>query len=405
MHSKLIITTALILALCFIASPCGGAWGADDSQKTLAKDNNAFAVDLYRNLAQDEGNIFFSPYSISVALAMTYMGARGRTAEQMASTLHFSLKGDALHRSFGALVKKMNDAGKKGNYRLSVANRLWGQKGYTFLRGFLEGVKKNYDAPLELLDFEKETEKSRVTINTWVEKMTQDRIKDLLQPGVLTQYTKLVLTNAIYFKGDWQTKFKKESTGKEPFYVTAKKKTDVDMMHQKEDLRYGRSGAVGVLEIPYKSRELSMVILLPDKKEGLPELQRTLTSKRLEQMCAGLSRREVNLSLPRFKSTSAFVLNKVLTKMGMKDAFTGDADFSGMNGKKTLFISAAIHKAFVAVDEEGTEAAAATAIVMSDEACEPETVEFRVDHPFMFLIRDTQSGSILFMGRICRPGN
>jgi serpin B len=405
-RSAIILITILSLLSCGVITfaDAKGANTPGNDSSTLTKGNNEFAIDLYRSLSKAGGNLFFSPCSISVALAMTSMGARGNTAAEMAKTLHFYLKGVALHQSFGALVAKMNEAGARGNYKLSIANRLWGQKNHKFLEPFIAGLKKYYAAPLELVDFTKETEKTRVTINKWVEKMTQEKIKDLLKPGVLTSDSVLVLTNAIYFKGDWESKFKKEMTKKEPFFITPEKKVDVDMMHKTEDLRYGKAGDVAILEIPYKSKDLSMVILLPEKRDGIKKLDNSLTAAVLEKMRSTMAERKVNVSFPRFKATSEFKLNEVLQKMGMKDAFTPSmADFSGMTGTKELFISAVVHKAFVAVDEEGTEAAAATAVVMSRESAEPMPVEFRADHPFIFMIRDNKSGSILFMGRLMDP--
>ena len=382
---------------------------------TVTAGNNEFALELYAQLREDpaalaqDGNVFFSPYSISTALAMTYAGAGGETAKQMAEVLCFSLSPEKLHGAFGRLEKQLNAAGKKDDYQLHVANALWGQKDYEFLGEFLKVTKDNYGAGLKEVDFKREAEKARVRINRWVEKQTKDKIKDLIPKGVLGPLTRLVLTNAIYFKGDWKSKFEEKDTKDMPFHVTKEKTKQVPMMYQKGDFKYAANDDVRVLELPYKGDDLSMIVLLPKEFDGLKQLEQSLTGENLNKWLKQLNEQheqEVYVYLPKFKVTwGVYDLKKVLMKIGMKDAFSlPPADFSAMTGVKDLFISYILHKAFVEVNEEGTEAAAATAVVMERLSARPSLI-FQADHPFVFMIRDNRSGSILFMGRIVNPAS
>lgn len=387
------------------------------SEQVVVEGNNEFALALFAELRAREGNLFFSPYSISTALAMAYAGAKGQTETQMAKALHFpaSLLVPDKQRfasAFGSIIKGLNDRGKKGGYELTVANALWGQQGYEFLNEFLELIKTSYDGRLTEVDFVTDTETARKTINAWVEEKTNNKIKDLIAQGVLSKLTRLVLTNAIYFKGNWARRFKENRTKEAPFTLISGDKIDVPMMNQSEDFGYMETDDFQCLELPYVDNELSMIIFLPKtgevlslpKGEGLAEFEKKLTTENLSQWLDGLHECKVVVSIPKFKVTDEFSLASVLKSMGMTDAFMSDvADFSGMNGKKDLFISAVVHKAFVNVDEEGTEAAAATGVVMSMSAGPRQIPVFRADHPFLFVIRDNQSGSILFIGRVMNP--
>lgn len=383
-----------------------------DTATTVAG-NSKFALELYAKLSSDpnvrpaSGNLFFSPYSISTALAMTWAGAGGQTEKQMAKTLHFALGQERLHQVFGSLEKELNTGGKKGGYQLSVANALWGQKGYGFLKEFRTLTKKNYGAGFREVDFinPAEREKARKTINRWVEKKTKKKIKNLIQPGILNELTRLVLTNAIYFKGDWAIQFDKKDTRDAPFKISADKKVTVPMMRLEDRFKYAETPDLQILELPYKNEDLSMIVLLPKKVDGLPDLEEALTPRNLNDRLGELRKQKVIVYLPKFKMTiGPLELKNILKSMGMKDAFSLPpiADFSGMTGTKDLFISNVLHKAFVAVDEKGTEAAAATAVIMARGGISHEPV-FRADHPFMFLIKDNRSASILFMGRVMNP--
>lgn len=386
-------------------APVGGATeGCPADLPALVPGNTQFALELYDRLRGREGNLFLSPYSISSALAMTYAGARGNTAQEMADVLGFALKGEVLHATFGALTGSLNEKGRQGSFELSVANALWGQKGYKFLDSFLDLNSKHYGAGLNNVDFERNTEGARQTINAWVEKETRDKITELIKQGVLSAATRLVLTNAIYFKGDWASQFEEKRTRDEAFNISVGKSVMVPMMHKTEEFGYMQADGFQALELPYEGDDLSMVVLLPREIEGLDAFEQSLAVESLNTWMAELSKQKVVVTLPRFKMTSEFGLAEILVAMGMKDAFSlKAADFSGMTGRRDLFIDAVVHKAYVDVNEEGTEAAAATGVVMKLTAVRDEPPVFKADHPFMFLIRDTTSGSILFMGRVVNP--
>lgn len=388
------------------------------NKKIVVDGNNKFAMELFAKLQSTKGNLFFSPYSISTALAMAHAGARNETESQMAGVLHFpvsvnrrtdSLSKSLLDRplfasSFGNIIKDLNNRGQKGAYTLTVANALWGQKDYGFLEEFLKLIETSYDGRLNEVDFITAAETARKTINAWVEKKTNDKIKNLISEGVLDSMTRLVLTNAIYFKGNWARQFEEKRTKDAPFTLADGQKIDVAMMNQKAEFGYMETDTFQALELPYMDEELSMVILLPKKLDALDEFEKTLTTENLMQWLAEIHKCEVVVFVPKFKMTSQFSLASVLNSMGMKDAFSSDADFSGINGKRDLFISAVIHKAYVEVNEEGTEAAAATGVVMRLTSIGPAPIPvFRADHPFLFLIRDNLSGSILFIGRVANP--
>jgi serpin B len=373
------------------------------SNDTLVQANNQFAIDMYARLRKQPGNLFLSPYSLSTALAMTYAGARTETAEQMAKVLHFDVTPDHLHAAFHALIQEVS-GGNGRSYRLSVANALWGQEGDPFLPAFLGLLAERYRAGLRRVDF-RSTKQARRTINAWVEEQTGGKIKDLLTPRDLGPDTSLVLTNAIYFKGDWASPFPKEATTDETFTVTQDERVHVPMMHRAGHFKYLDGAGFRALELPYAGDAISMVVLLPESVDGLATFEGQLSAKRLAGWLARLRRHRVDVALPRFRIEARFELHKVLPAMGMPAAFGSDADFSGINGKLDLFISAVIHQAFVDVTEEGTEAAAATAVLVPrGRAVRPEPiVSFRADHPFVFLIRDIRTKSILFLGRVTRP--
>ncbi|HUS45663.1 MAG TPA: serpin family protein [Phycisphaerae bacterium] len=396
----------------------GGAYAAKADAKVPATDQakvaeavNRFAFDLYAKLKDQEGNLFLSPYSISTALTMTYAGARGTTAEQMDDVLCLPGAPEEapggppyLHAAFAALQNDLNAGGRNGHYELAVANLLWGQKDYAFLPEFLNLLEANYGARLETVDFAGATEAARQSINAWVERRTRDKIKELLKPGILDRLTRLVLTNAIYFKGQWLREFPKDATRDEDFFVTPDKKVTAPMMHQTEEFGYFEGPDFQALELSYKGEDLAMLVLLPKERDGLVGLEKALSAEKVADTVAKLRKQKVIVALPKFKTTAEFTLNEPLIALGMGDAFNpGKADFSGMNGRKDLFISAVVHKAFVDVSEEGTEAAAATGVVMALTALPEPPPVFRADHPFLHLIRDRQSGAILFLGRLTDP--
>jgi serpin B len=361
-------------------------------------------LELYLRLSgRQDGNLFFSPSSISTALAMTYAGARGSTEAEMAQVLHFRLPQERLHRAMAILTAKLADGARHG-CELRIANRLWGQQGYGFLPGFLQTTRDYYGAKLAEVDFANNTEGARQQINTWIQKQTEDKIRDLIPGGVLNDLTRLVLANAVYFKAEWDSPFERGDTQDAPFHVTKQQQVNVPTMHQENDFRYAAVEGLKILELPYKEKHFSMVILLPDKLDGLAELEEKLTGDTLRKWLSGLRQQEVHVSLPRFKVTSQFRLGEVLQSMGMTQAFTFPAaDFSGMTNQENLFIQAVIHQAWVDVNEEATEAAAATELYAAAGSEAAMSSTFRADHPFVFLIRENQTGSILFLGKMTNP--
>jgi len=376
---------------------------------SLTDGNGVFAFNLYKLLSQEEGNLFCSPYSISAALAMTYAGAREDTEKQMADTLQFYLSQDQLHPAFNSLDQELASRGegaqgKDGEgFRLNIVNAIWGQKDYAFLTSFLDTLAKNYGAGLRILDFISETEPSRIAINDWVSDETEGRIEDLIPQGAISQMTRLVLTNAIYFNAAWQYPFEEDATSPGVFYLLHSDEVTVPMMEQQESLSYTKADNYQAVELPYDGQELSMVILLPNSGQ-FETFEKDIEYQQVKDIIENLERREVRLTMPKYEFASSFGLKKALIDMGMPVAFSTGADFSGMTGEKGLFISDVIHKAFVSVDEAGTEAAAATAVIMELTAMPETPVEVTLNRPFIFLIRDIETGAILFVGRVMNPG-
>ncbi len=381
--------------------------------------NTAFALELYAEMGNHKkgNNLFFSPYSISTALAMTNAGARGNTARQISKVLHFPENQDYLHPAFGILQQEMSEAHKKSSVELRIANALWVKKDSSIKADFKNILKQYYGAQPRNVDFQTtDSEKVRLRINKWVENHTQKKIKNLLQKGTLNRMTRLVLVNAIYFKGQWANPFKTSNTKNRPFFITKTQSISVPMMKQKNYFNYMENNQLQVIELPYAIRgkqhqltsthlsdSISMVILLPKQRNGIAKLEKSLNPNTLEEWLTYTRPKKVEISLPKFKINAGIELSKILSKMGMSEAFTDKADFSGINGKKDLSLTSVIHQAFVNVDEQGTEAAAATAAVLGVRSINPPPPVFTADHPFIFLIRHKSTGSILFMGRLMNP--
>lgn len=382
---------------------------AQSEVEQLVKDNTAFAFNLYQDIKSGSGNVFYSPYSLSVALAMTYAGARGITEKQMAQALRFTLPQEKLHYAFNAVDlelakrgERLKDKGGEG-FKLHIVNALWGQKNYTFLAKFLDTLSQNYGAGLRILDFKNEPEKSRQVINRWVSNETQGRIEDLIPPGAIDQLTRLVLTNAIYFNAGWEHKFDAKATSDDYFYLLDGSQVKVPMMKQTESFNYYVDNDVQVVELLYEGREMSMLVILP-QREKFSQFESGLNDKRYDEILSGMKLKRLSLSMPRFKYDSSFGLKPVLAKLGMPIAFTDEADFSGMTGNRELYISDVVHKAFVSVDEKGTEAAAASAVIMGLTSIPVEPpLEVKINSPFIFCIRDIKTGTVLFVGRVVKP--
>ena len=379
----------------------------------IAASGNRFACDLYDRLRTQAGNIFLSPYSISTALAMTREGARGATRAELDGLLH--VRGDdvALHMQEleRALIPRLvpesprRDAKPIPAYQLSVAGALWGQEGLSFEAPFLETLRDRYGSPLERIDF-RQTAQARARINRWVAEETRDRIQDIVPDGMPSSDTLLALANAIYFQASWAEPFREAATKEADFHAAADSVVQVPMMNRIGRYRYGVADDAQVLELPYRADEMSMVVVLPKARDGLAALEAGLDADRMALWTRALASHQVDVQLPRFTFTTAFDLTATLRAMGLLKATDphGAADFTGMTREKPLYIGVVLHKAFVAVDEEGTEAAAATVVMMKLGAAAPSApVPFVADHPFLFFIRHNPTGCILFLGRVQDP--
>jgi serpin B len=413
---KKILSTAVMLLLAVSLVACGQPASADMIKsdhnritspqvaeadlEALLQGNSDFALSLYQVLKDNQdGNFLYSPYSISLMMAMAYAGANGQTQAEMADALRFNLSPDELHAAFNYLALELakRTTGEE-NFNLKVVNDIWGQRDYKFLDAYLDTLAENYDAGLRVLDFENDPEGSRQVINDYIYEQTNKLIKDLIPEGSINTLTRMVLTNAVYFKADWATKFNKLSTGPATFTLLDGTQVDVSMMHGKTVYSYASGNGWKAIELPYVGEQVAMDIILP---EDFSSFEQTLDIDTLNAILAEMNPETIQLSLPKFKFASDFDLSQALKDMGMSMAFDpGLADFSGITDADSLYIQGIVHKAVVAVDEEGTEAAAAGAVVMGTTSMTESMV---VDSPFVFLIRDLGTGSILFMGRVMNP--
>lgn len=368
----------------------------------LVDANNQFTLDLYGRLRATPGNLFLSAYSISTAFAMANAGAAGTTRDEIVNVFRFPLPQERLDPAFGALQHSLDRGNALGGYQLEVANRAWGQRDFPFLAPYVSVTRDHYGAEIQPADFAKDAEAERHIVNAWVQQRTHDRIVDLFPDGSIASNTRLVLANAIYFKGLWAAQFDKSKTRDWPFQLTNGERVSVKTMVQKSHFLVAGNTDAQMIDLPYKGGDLSMWIVLPRHADGLADLEAGLTVDKLEALRSGLhEQQELDLLLPSFKFSSKFNLPQVLSGMGMPSAFDGyTADFSGIDGRRDLSITGAFHQAFVEVNEEGTEAAAATGISMGETSAAPS---FVADHPFLFLIYDHVTGSILFVGRVIDP--
>jgi serpin B len=371
---------------------------------SLAAGNTSFAIDMYKKLAADTGNVFFSPYSISIALAMTWGGARNQTETDMASVLHFPFPQAQLHAAFNDVDLALSQHASASGFELHIVNQLWGEKTYTFLPDYLKLVSVNYGAAMCLLDFIGNPESSRIVINSWVSDRTNQRINDLIPQGCITPSTCLVLTNAIYFKAQWADIFSGSETHDNVFYRSGSDTIATKFMTREGIYTYDSTADYQALEMPYKGEATSMLILLPAPGK-MAQVEAGLSAEYLMALYASLQPTSISLHVPKFKFTTGSIhLAEILKSMGMSVAFSRQADFSGIDGTGGLSISDVIHKAFVAVDEKGTEAAAATAVIINrlSMPIQPPIV-FSANRPFLFLIRDIQTNAVLFMGKLNDP--
>ena len=384
----------------------GSLFGQDLDSREIIEANNRFAINLYSQYKSEEGNIFFSPFSISTAMAMVYEGAEGKTAKEIKSVFGFPKYDNSRRNQYSNLLSEINKKDKK--YALKTANALWAEQDFNFLDKYLTTVEEYYEGKTTNLDFKNEPDASRLIINNWVEDKTNDKIKDLLPEGVIDSLTRLVLTNAIYFKAKWLTQFDANKTSDEYFRVNPDKSIKVPMMQptsQKSIFNYTQNKDLQILEMPYVGEDLSMLILLP-LDDDIEALENSFTIEKLTEWKKSLRKRRVKIYIPKFKFKTKYSLNETLSDLGMPTAFTNSADFSGMTGTKDLKIDKVIHQAFIEVNEEGTEAAAATGIgVGMKTSMPPPTPIFKADHPFIFIIQQKETGNILFMGRVSNPKN
>ena len=382
--------------------------------EAVVEGSNKFAVDLHKVLKNEQNfagkNLFYSPGSLSIALAMTTLGARGNTAIQLARVLHWRAL-PTLHDEERRFVEALQASNTASN-ELLTANRIFLQEDFNILPGFMEEMKKFYDAEVGKVDYQDDTENARLKVNAWVEEKTKQKIQNMIPEGVFNTRTRLSLVNAIYFKGFWQNQFDKKATCKQSFVVSKSEKTEVEMMHLTKKFKYAENGRelpCQILELPYQGEDLSMFILLPHDTHGLAELEESISHEKLQRALAAVSQShpvQVDVSLPSFKLTQQFQLKEILIKLGLTDMFSEfKSDFKGiLRGPERLYVSHVVHKAFVEVNEKGTEAAAATAVVvMSRMAVPDENATFCADHPFLFMICHKKSRAILFMGRFVKP--
>lgn len=376
---------------------------------TRAQSTNAFAFDLYQVLAEDEDNLFYSPYSIVMALAMTYAGAEGETEQQMAESLHLTLAEPTVHAAFNALDRAITQRGADveeemgTGFELNVANAIWGQEGYPFRAAYLDVLARHYGSGLRTLDFRASPEGAREAINQWVSQETEGKIEELIDRGALSELTRLVLTNAIYFKAAWMFQFTEELTEELPFTTLEGEDVTVPMMKQTMQIRYAEGETYQAIELPYVGSFMSMVVVMPDEG-SFESFEDSLDAERMNGVLDALGDQNVALTMPKFEYDASYQMKEHLSTMGMSDAFSPEeADFSGIDGSMDLFIQQVVHKAYVSVDETGTEAAAATGVTVGVTSAPAEPVQLQIDQPFLFVIRDIESGTILFVGRVLNP--
>ncbi len=425
MNKSLYVYLAVVVIITLFLSACGGGKVAESSLsrvtnpdvpaadlEQLVAGNTAFAFDLYQAVRLPDGNLVYSPFSISIALAMTYGGARGDTASQMAEVLHFTLPEGQFHPAFNALdldlaarPDQAANVDEDERFELSIANSLWGQDGWPFLPEFLDLLAANYGAGMRLVDFENATETARRQINDWVSDQTHKRIRDIIPPGTLDPSTRLALANAIYFKATWEFEFDPNETADAPFYLLDGETVSVEMMGMETGENYAYAAGDGwqAIALPYKGSLTEMVVIVPDAG-NFEAFESTLTAEEYNDIVSALEPQDVILSMPKFTFETQYSLSDTLVQMGMPDAFDPFlADFSGMDGQQILYIGDVLHKAFIAVDEKGTEAAAATIVIMMAGALMPEGIVLTIDRPFFYVIRDVPTGTVLFMGRVVDP--
>jgi serpin B len=370
----------------------------------MIRGNNQFAFDIYPYVRNEAANTFFSPFSISAAMAMTYAGAHGESEKQIREVMHFDARQTHFHPAYQALLQHIAALNRPDETEILTAHSVYAQKDYTFLADYFSLLSLNYYAEIQNLDFRKDAEGARKAINKRVGEQTKNKISELIAEGTLGDLTRLVLVNAIYYYGLWEKEFKVSDSRQLPFYVHAEQKVTADFMVMSSEFNYLETIQYKLVEIPYKGGGLSMLVYLPAGQQDINGLEKELHAAMYRKSIKSLSKTKIELYFPKFKTTSDFELSDVMKKMGMPHPFSHDADLSGMTGKQDLMIDKVIHQAFVEVNEKGTEAAAATAVVIREKSA-PILPVFRADHPFIFIIKENTYHNILFMGRINNPAS
>ncbi|MEO0185961.1 MAG: serpin family protein [candidate division WOR-3 bacterium] len=405
MKSKLFVIVCVLFSfVCAMGGKVKVPEHANQDIQSAVQGNNYFCFNLYKNLSEKEtGNIFYSPFSITMAMAMLFEGAKEWVAEEIQDVFRFSSDSKTRQEAFLSLYQQLNK--KNAKYKLSIANALWVQKDYAVLQTYLKTIEKYYDGYARNVDFIGATEQTRQTINKWVEEKTNDKIKDLFPPGSLNPNSRLVITNAIYFKGKWVKQFDKSLTMEEDFWVTEARSIRVPMMKRIDPeavYNYAQTEDMQLLELPYEGDDLSMIIILP-RRHDLKTIEDRLNSDKFEEWKRLLSETRVEVFLPRFTFKTKYNLTVNLSELGMPNAFSAHCDFSGIDGTRNLYVQSVVHQAFVDVNEEGTEAAAATGVVVGITSVGPQIPVFRADHPFIFVIQEKDTGNILFIGKVVEP--
>ncbi len=406
---------ALVFVSAIMLSSCGRD-SSDSSDSTdvtrpdmaqAAKGNGAFSMALYGRLAEEAqgNNVFFSPFSLRTALARVYAGARGPTAEEMKKVLDYRLPQDKLHSAMGGLERAI---ASNQNCDINIANAVWGQTGYPFEAAYTDRILSDYKLPFRVTDFKAAPEDGRDEINDWIESRTRGNIKQMFAPGTINAQTRLVVANAVYFLGAWEKGFNRQATTDQPFTLVDGKTVKTPLMHQVEELNYGRGDGFKAIVLPYRGGDIGMLVMLPNEPDGIAELEMKLSIRLIADTFKAMAKDEVHVYLPRFAMATGFDAKSALSKMGMGSAFGPNADLTGIadpirTGEQGLFINKALHRAFVIVNEEGTEAAAATGVAVEAKGAEAAPIVFRADHPFVFAILHRQTGIILFMGRMMGP--
>ncbi|MBU0992775.1 MAG: serpin family protein [Proteobacteria bacterium] len=395
-----IILCCIIFSGCLLNTPSQKEIGK--STESLVSGNTIFAISLYRKIDAPDRNLFFSPMSLSTALSMTWEGAGGNTKKEMATVMHLPENPSGIRYANQTLLADINAIQVNDEIILLAANRIWPQKGITCLDTYTNVLKTFYLSDVKTVDYITPALAAR-EINTWVEEKTKSQIKHLVPPTALNPTTRLVLTNAVYFKGNWQTPFNPSQTIIAPFKTSMGEVINAPMMNLKDTFNYTENDRLKAIELPYAGNTLSMILLLPKDERDFKNLENELSLENLKICLEKLESKKIRVTIPRFKISAGIDLSQTLTGMGMKDAFSPNADFSGIDGTKDLYISAVLHKAFIDVNEKGTEAAAASAVIVARKTAVEHLPVFKADHPFVFMIRENRHGSILFMGRVMNP--